>query len=304
VITKRIVKLVVAVTTISLSLVALNAPTQAQTNTAPAEMKKARDFYLDATCGVYHREDYVWDPAITVAKMQGLGPSDGETLSSDLRQMMRQTSKFEQDKAKALLAYSWPNATISKAVTSLAQALLKDASNVAAIAKSNKWRLPERVPWWQSDDPARLALGISLEAPCPGWPALGEGGDSHRYISAVCPTRRTYDNYLKAKDKAIRQNMRVGDPIPKYLIDSMITSADYYERSGYILWDFGSRNTTVNTLARRLAEREYDDANETRAVAEGGKWREPRWVTDFEQFVTPLRRELGLPPAEPNGCPV
>ena len=288
---------------ISLSLVALSLPAQAQTNTASAEMKKARDFYLKATCDVYHREDYVWDPAITVAKMQGLGPTTGETLSKDLRQMMRRTSKFEQETASALLTYKWPNAKISQAVTTLAQALMKDANDVAAVAKSNKWRLPESVPWWRSDDPVRLALGISLDAPCPGWAASGKF-DSYRYLSAVCPTRRAYDDYLKAKDKAVRQGMGVGDPIPKYLIESMMTSADYYERSGYILWDLDTPNARVNELARKLAEREYADADEIRAVAKSGKWREPLWVIDFEQFVTPIRRELGLPPAEPNGCPV
>ena len=274
-------------------------PVHAQGSATGGEIKKAAAFYLELTCASYHNADYVWDPAVTVAKMEGLDSK--KSIPKDLKQVMKDSARLDQDFGKKLTAYKWPNEGITNAVGRVAQGFFNDAKDINSIVKANSFRAPNWSMWWRDDDEIRKLLGIKPGSACPGWPMEEEG--AFRYLSAVCPTRRAYSNFLNAKDLAARQGMTVGDPIPKFLAEAMLTSANYYERSGYQLWDLDTPNKRVKALARRLAEREYSDADQVRAVVRSGRWREPAWVTDYAGIVREIRSELGLPPADPDGCP-
>jgi hypothetical protein len=276
-------------------------PANAQSNADSRAKAEAAAFYLRVTCNTYHRDEFLWDPAITVARQQGL--ADGKPIPKDLRLIMKQTSQSDLNTAQLLLNYKWPSVDIATAIKGISDGFLQDSRDIGAIASQNKWRTPDWSMWWQDDDVIRRKLGLSLSAGCPGWDWRAD--EAHYYIGSVCPAEWAFQRYLKARDRAVRAGMKVDGSMPNYLIETMLTAAIYFERAGFRLSDLDSDDDRVNADSRQIAKRDYWDADEFLAIAKTKKWREPRWATGYAEPAARVRAALGLPPPLPsaNACP-
>jgi hypothetical protein len=272
----------------------------AQASSQKEDMKKAASFYLTVRCNEFHRADFIWDPAITVARWQGL--QNGDSIPKDLMRVLKQTSKSDQQDAQRLLSYKWPNSDIQAAISEIANDFLGDSRDIANIASSNKWRVPNWSEWWKKDEAMLKRLGLSEDTPCPGWDYTSF--DAFRYLSAVCPANRAWKRFEKVRDRELDRGMKIGDSISPKLKDEMLITALYLKRSFGALEDFRSKDSRVNRLALEISETEYRESVTLTRVAKGGKWEEPPLASGGTEASGAIRRALNLPPVGSGSCPI
>jgi hypothetical protein len=300
---KNVISIVFSTLLVSFFVISvLIAPKQAiaQSSSQKEDMRKAASFYLTIRCNEFHRADFIWDPAITVARWQGL--QKGDSIPKDLLRAMKAVSKGDEQDGQKLLSYRWPTPDVKAAIDGIANGLLSDSKDVASIASANKWRTPNWSEWWQKDEAMLRQLGLSQDTSCPGWNY--SDFDAFRYLSAVCPANRAWKRFEKVRDRAIGRGMKIGDPIPSSLRDEMLIAALYLERSYGALKEFRTKDSRINRLAQAVAEQDYQDSSALTRVAQGGRWQEPALAQGGDEPANSIRRSFNLPPVGPGSCPV